>query len=149
VAVAVTEPPDASSASEWCSRVCARHWANDIPASRRNSALAIPMLAALRFTPGTLPPIAFAALAGAALNIPFSVLIKLGQDYLPTRPGTAAGVTLGLAVSVGGLLSPLLGLVAQAHGPEGVLAVLCLAPIPALLLGILLPEPVRGGVPHT
>ena len=112
-------------------------------------ALAVPMLAALRFTPGTLPPLAFAALAGVALNIPFSVLIKLGQDYLPTRPGTAAGVTLGLAVSVGGLLSPLLGLVAQAHGPEGVLAVLCLVPIPALLLGILLPEPVRGGIPRT
>ncbi|MBS2965727.1 MFS transporter [Actinocrinis puniceicyclus] len=104
-------------------------------------ALAIPTLAALRFTPGTLTPLVFAALAGAALNLPFSVLVKLGQDYLPTRPGTAAGVTLGLAVSVGGLLAPLLGLVAQAHGPQGVLAVLCLIPIPALALGTLLPEP--------
>ncbi|MCZ4507520.1 hypothetical protein O3Q52_04700 [Streptomyces sp. ActVer] len=43
-------------------------------------------------------------------NIPFAVLIKLGQDYLPSRPGTAAGVTLGLAMSAGGLFMPLLGI---------------------------------------
>ena len=45
------------------------------------------------------PPLAAGAGGGLALNIPFAVLVKLGQDYLPTRPGTAAGVTLGLGVS--------------------------------------------------
>lgn len=29
--------------------------------------------------------------------------------YLPSRIGTASGVTLGLTVSIGGLISPLLG----------------------------------------
>src|SRR6266542_6568539 len=32
-----------------------------------------------------------------------------GKDYLPSRPGTATGVTLGLAVSIGGLFAPVLG----------------------------------------
>ncbi|MEU7381997.1 MULTISPECIES: hypothetical protein [unclassified Streptomyces] len=47
-----------------------------------------------------------ALLVGLISNIPFAVLIKLGQDYLPSRPGTAAGVTLGLAMSAGGLFMP-------------------------------------------
>ncbi|MFP1625299.1 MFS transporter [Streptomyces sp. 5K101] len=37
-----------------------------------------------------------------------------GQDYLPGRAGTAAGVTLGLAVSVGGIASPVIGALADA-----------------------------------
>ena len=104
-------------------------------------AAAIPLLAGLRCTPGPLAPLLFAVLAGAALNVPFSVLVKLGQDYLPTRPGTAAGVTLGLAVSIGGLIAPVFGLIAQAHGPQGVFVVLCFVPVPTLLLGLFLVEP--------
>ena len=103
--------------------------------------LVVPMLVGLRLCPGTIAPLAFAILAGLALNIPFAVLVKLGQDYLPNRPGTAAGVTLGLGVSLGGLASPLFGLIADAHGPQGVLTALCLVPIPALLFGLLLTTP--------
>ncbi|WP_198035348.1 MFS transporter [Streptacidiphilus rugosus] len=105
------------------------------------AALVLPSLAALLLAPGEWAPLVFALLTGAALNLPFAVLVKLGQDYLPTRPGTAAGVTLGLAVSVGGLISPVLGLVAEAHGPRGALLALCAVPPLALLLGLLLPEP--------
>ncbi|MEV0577429.1 MFS transporter [Streptomyces sp. NPDC050392] len=103
--------------------------------------LAVPALVALRLTPGTVLPLLFAVLAGLALNIPFAVLVKLGQDYLPGRPGTAAGVTLGLAVSIGGLIAPALGATAQAYGPQGVFTILCAIPALALLLGVFLTEP--------
>ncbi|BCY11185.1 putative membrane efflux protein [Actinoplanes sp. L3-i22] len=106
----------------------------------------LPALAGLAFTGGPVLPLIFAGLAGVALNIPFAVLVKLGQDYLPSRPGTAAGVTLGLGVSIGGLFAPLFGLTAQHHGPEGVFVLLCLAPIPAFLLGLLLTDPQRRPV---
>ncbi|MEY9877281.1 FSR family fosmidomycin resistance protein-like MFS transporter [Streptacidiphilus sp. MAP12-33] len=112
------------------------------------TALVLPFLTALLLAPGAWAPLLFALLTGAALNVPFAVLVKLGQDYLPTRPGTAAGVTLGLAVSVGGLIAPVLGLIAEAHGPGGALLALCVVPPAALLLGLLLPEPgrqARGG----
>ncbi|WP_433383538.1 MFS transporter [Actinoplanes sp. CA-142083] len=102
---------------------------------------AVPMLIALRLSGGTIAPLLFAALVGVALNIPFAVLVKLGQDYLPGRPGTAAGVTLGLGVSIGGLFAPLLGLAAQHYGPQGVFAILCAAPLAAWALGLLLTEP--------
>ena len=105
------------------------------------TALTVPMLLALRVCPGSIAPLAFAVLTGLALNIPFAVLVKLGQDYLPGRPGTAAGVTLGLGVSAGGLLAPVFGLIAEHSGPQGVLTVLCAVPVAGLVLGLLLREP--------
>ena len=46
------------------------------------------------------------ALTGFALNQSFSLTVTLGQDYLPTGIGTSSGVTLGLAISVGGCTWP-------------------------------------------
>ena len=80
---------------------------------------------------------------GLVSNIPFAVLVKLGQDYLPSRPGTAAGVTLGLALSAGGLFMPLLGFVADQHGPRGAIMVLAGVTVVAIVVSTVLREP-RG-----
>ena len=82
-----------------------------------------------------------ALIAGLALRVPFSVLVKLGQDYLPNRPGTASAVTLGLAVSAGGVSAPIFGALADAHGPAVVLSVLCGVPVLTYLAGVRLVEP--------
>jgi MFS transporter, FSR family, fosmidomycin resistance protein len=95
------------------------------------------------FAAGGIAPLPGALAAGVALNIPFAVLVKLGQDYLPSRPGTAAGVTLGLGVSIGGLLAPVLGLIADSHGPRGALLVLLAVPPSALLCSLALRAPAR------
>jgi MFS transporter, FSR family, fosmidomycin resistance protein len=107
------------------------------------NAAAIPALIALRACPSAGIALLAALAAGVTVRIPFSVLVKLGQDYLPGRPGTAAGVTLGLAVSAGGLAAPLFGAVAAAHGTPAVFTLLCLLPVPAVALSLLLPEPGR------
>ncbi|GAB2734107.1 MFS transporter [Kitasatospora kifunensis] len=86
-------------------------------------------------------------LVGLISNIPFAVLVKLGQDYLPSRPGTAAGVTLGLALSAGGLFMPLLGLVAERHGPRGALVVLACVTVIAVLGSTVLREPADAAAP--
>ncbi|MDE3132850.1 MAG: MFS transporter [Acidobacteriota bacterium] len=101
----------------------------------------LPAMALLRV--GTQPymGLLWAAVAGLALRIPFSVLIKLGQDYLPNRPGTASAVTLGLAVSAGGVTAPAFGALADAHGPAAVFTVLCLVPVLTFLMGLRLVEP--------
>ncbi len=109
--------------------------------TRIGGILIIPLLIALRITPGEYAPLILALAVGIAINIPFAVLVKLAQDYLPTRPGTAAGVTLGLAMSAGGLFAPAYGLIAERHGPEGVFTVLCAVPLAAVILGIFLKRP--------
>lgn len=58
------------------------------------------------------------------LFLPTSVLVVLGQEYLPNRVGLASGMTLGLAVSVGGMCSPLLGRLADRHGMGVVVMIL-------------------------
>ncbi|MEU8419532.1 hypothetical protein AB0C15_01475 [Micromonospora sp. NPDC048835] len=83
----------------------------------------------------------FVALTSAGLYIPFSPQITLGQDYLPTRVGTASGITLGLTVSVGGLVSPLIGGVADAISLQAALAPLILMPALSWLLFRTLTEP--------
>jgi FSR family fosmidomycin resistance protein-like MFS transporter len=105
------------------------------------NAAAIPALIALRACPSAGIALVAALAAGVTIRIPFSVLVKLGQDYLPGRPGTAAGVTLGMAVSAGGLSAPAFGAIAAAHGTPAVFTLLCLLPVPAVALSLLLPEP--------
>ncbi|MFI0900018.1 MFS transporter [Streptomyces sp. NPDC020983] len=83
----------------------------------------------------------FVALASAGLYIPFSLQVTLGQDYLPSRVGTASGVTLGLAVSVGGVLSPAVGALADATSLRTALLPLIALPALGWLLTRPLPEP--------
>jgi FSR family fosmidomycin resistance protein-like MFS transporter len=70
------------------------------------------------------------------LYLPFSVQVTLGQEYLPNRIGTASGVTIGLAVSAGGAVAPLVGLLADAHGLARALGGLLALPPLALLLSL-------------
>ena len=111
-----------------------------------NAAL-LPALCALLACDNKYAALPLALLAGLVTNVPFAVLVKLGQDYLPSRPGTAAGVTLGLAVSAGGLFMPLLGLVAERHGPQGAIAVLAIVPVIAIVVSAALREPSHGQEP--
>ncbi len=66
---------------------------------------------------------------GLALNTPFSLHVTLGQDYLPNRVGTASGVTLGLAVSVGGIAAPFFGALADATSLQTSLATMLVIPL--------------------
>ncbi|MDR1686692.1 MAG: MFS transporter [Desulfovibrio sp.] len=71
---------------------------------------------------------------GLALYVPFSPAVVMGQKYLPNRIGLASGVTLGLAVSVGGIAAPILGSVADVHGLQPVMYIVAgVAVLPAIL----------------
>jgi len=110
-------------------------------AIRGGFALAIPGLLGLVLSTSPLAAMGFVVLTGVAVFLPFSVFVVLGQDYLPHRIGTASGVTVGLAVSVGGLFSPLLGALADATSLRITLTTLLGLPALALLLTTLMHEP--------
>jgi FSR family fosmidomycin resistance protein-like MFS transporter len=107
---------------------------------RWSYAAGVPALAGLVLVPG--PAVfGFVAVAAVALYVPFSLHVTLGQDYLPGRVGTASGVTLGLAVSLGGIATPVLGAVADAHGLETALAILIALPAAAAAIAWRLRDP--------
>jgi FSR family fosmidomycin resistance protein-like MFS transporter len=103
--------------------------------------LTVPALGALLLVHDRTIALALVAVTGLALFMPFSVFVMLGQDYLPNRIGTASGVTVGLAVSVGGLFSPVLGWLADTTSLRTSLAALVALPVVALLLSFTMHEP--------
>ena len=108
--------------------VLAGRWGR-IRTVRISYAVAIPAVAAIALVPGPAVYV-LVAVAAIALYTPFSLHVTLGQDYLPNRHGTASGVTLGLAVSVGGLGAPAIGAIANATSLRW--ALLALAALPAI-----------------
>lgn len=55
-------------------------------------------------------------LLGFVMYAPFSAQVVLGQQYLAKNIGFASGITLGLATSLGGVVAPLLGWIADNYG---------------------------------
>jgi MFS transporter, FSR family, fosmidomycin resistance protein len=104
-------------------------------------ALAVPGLLGLVLASNQSIALIFVVLAGIGTFMPFSVFVVLGQDYLPNRIGTASGVTVGLAVSIGGLFSPVFGWLADSTSLRLTLCAFIMLPILALLLSALIHEP--------
>jgi FSR family fosmidomycin resistance protein-like MFS transporter len=86
-------------------------------------------------------------LAGAAVIGTFGVSLVMSQEYLPARVGMASGLSIGLAIGLGGVAALTLGAVADAIDLRA--ALLGTAVGPALALGVSLllpPAPVRRRV---
>ncbi|MFI1097239.1 MFS transporter [Streptomyces sp. NPDC020917] len=111
-----------------------------VTVARRSYLLSVAAVAGLLLAPGPLV-YPFVALASLGLYVPFSLQVTLGQDYLPSRVGTAGGVTLGLTVSIGGLASPLVGALADATSLRTALVPLVAMPALSWLAFRTLPEP--------
>lgn len=78
---------------------------------------------------------------GLTLFAPFSPMVVLGQKYLPNHMGLASGVTLGLAVSIGGVAAPFLGWISDNYGIRQALVCLTILPIIATIIAFILPKP--------
>ncbi|MFI6722714.1 MFS transporter [Streptomyces sp. R-74717] len=119
-------------------RLAARH--GRIPVVQWSYASTVLAVAGVVFVPGPLF-YGFVALTSAALYVPFSLHVTLGQDYLPRRVGTAGGITLGLTVSIGGIAGPVIGAVADATSLQTALAPLIALPALGWILLRTLNEP--------
>lgn len=108
-------------------------------------ALSVPAVAGVALVPGPAVYV-MVALTAVTLYVPFSLHVTLGQDYLPNRLGTASGVTLGLAVSIGGLGSPVVGAVAGVTSLRwGLLSLVAMAVVAWVAArGLRAPERVRA-----
>jgi FSR family fosmidomycin resistance protein-like MFS transporter len=83
-----------------------------------------PLLCLLAIAKNTLFATIILLFVGIFIFLPYSSMVVLGQKYLPNRLGLASGITLGLAVSVGGIAAPLLGKIADTYGIQTVMIVI-------------------------
>jgi FSR family fosmidomycin resistance protein-like MFS transporter len=104
--------------------------------------LAIPPLLALLLLAGdaTAGAVLVAAIGFVTIGN-FSLTVVIGQEYLPGRPALASGITLGLAIGIGGLIAAGLGPLADQFGLPAVLWLLAALPLPAAALAATLPRP--------
>jgi FSR family fosmidomycin resistance protein-like MFS transporter len=90
------------------------------------------------------PSLAVAAIMlvpiGLAVSAANSVTVVLAQDYLPNRVGLAAGVTLGLSMTIGGLLTPVFGSIADHYGLSRAMLLIALVPSLAFAMSLTLHE---------
>ncbi|MGW9170658.1 MFS transporter [Streptomyces decoyicus] len=96
--------------------------------------VALPALLGIAWAPTFPVLVVSTVLFGTAMFLPFSAQVTLAQDYLPNRPGTASGLTLGMAMAAGGLCSPAFGWLADSAGLRTTFyALLAVFIVPALL----------------
>ena len=107
---------------------------------------AAPVLATLILTTSGGGPLAvgelivIAGLVGLTFIPSQTAFVVLGQEYLPNHLGIAAGVSLGLAISLGGAAAPLLGRIGDRAGLTATMwvnvALICTAGALAIALAL-------------
>ncbi len=109
--------------------------------ARLGFCLFTPALLMMLWMPNIFSAGLFLIFMGIAICLVYSPLVVLGQQYLPNRVGLASGVTLGLSVSIGGIVAPLLGRIADSFGlPATFYVIGCISLIP-LIFSFLLSAP--------
>jgi FSR family fosmidomycin resistance protein-like MFS transporter len=99
-----------------------------------------PLLAFFLHVPGVAGLASLVLIGGGTVGT-YSVAVVMGQEYLPGREGIAGGVTMGLAIGIGGIGVPLLGALADRQGVAAVFPILGALPLLAAALSATLPGP--------
>jgi FSR family fosmidomycin resistance protein-like MFS transporter len=89
---------------------------------------------------GGVPGAIALAAVGACVIGTFGVTMVMSQEYLPRHIGMASGLSIGLSIGLGGVAAIGLGALADAVDLRTSLYVCAAAPLPGLLLGLLLPS---------
>jgi FSR family fosmidomycin resistance protein-like MFS transporter len=102
-----------------------------------------PLIAAFIVVGGVVGAVCL-ALVGVCVIGTFGVTMVMSQEYLPSRIGTASGLSIGMSVGLGGFAAVGLGAVADSVDLRAALWVAAAAPLVAVALGALLPSSRRG-----
>jgi FSR family fosmidomycin resistance protein-like MFS transporter len=87
-------------------------------------------------------------LSGAAVIGTFGVSLVLSQEYMPGRVGMASGLSIGLAIGLGGVAALTLGAVADAIDLETAVVATAAGPALAFFVTLLLPPSPRRRPPE-
>jgi FSR family fosmidomycin resistance protein-like MFS transporter len=102
-----------------------------------------PLIVAFVYVGGVVGIVAL-TLVGVCVVGTFGVTMVLSQLYLPRHLGMASGLSVGLAMGIGGIAAVVLGIVADAVDLRLALTVSAIAPALGVFVCIRLPEPARS-----
>lgn len=81
---------------------------------------------------------AMTVLLAISIDVFYPSAVALGMSYVPNHLGMASGLSYGVAICVGGVAEPFLGMAGDAVGLETVMFVLAAASLAATLLGVVI-----------
>ncbi len=88
---------------------------------------------------GGIPGMIALSVVGAAVVGTFGITMVMSQEYLPRHLAMASGLSIGLSIGLGGVAAVILGAVADSIDLRTALYICAAAPVPAILLTLLLP----------
>src|SRR5689334_2472997 len=103
-------------------------------------ALLLPLILVFVHADGVVAAVAL-MLVGMCVVGTFGVSMVLSQLYLPRHVGMASGLSIGLAMGVGGIAAVVLGAVADLIDLKTALTISAIAPVAGVFLCLLLPAP--------
>ena len=92
---------------------------------------------------GGVPGVLALMLVGACVVGTFGVTMVLSQLYLPRHVGMASGLSIGLAMGIGGVAAVALGAVADAVDLKTALTISAVAPALGVVFSLRLPAPAK------
>lgn len=107
---------------------------------RTGLTLLIPCLCILAFSRSVLFSTFMLIPTAMSLNLAFSPSVALGQKFVPNHIGLASGITMGLAASFGGVVSPMLGKVADMTGVTTVIYIIIGLAVAACIASYFVPD---------
>jgi FSR family fosmidomycin resistance protein-like MFS transporter len=110
---------------------------------RASFAVSTPLIVLYALDDGALGAAAL-ILSGAAVIGTFGVSLVMSQEYMPARVGLASGLSIGMAIGLGGIAALSLGAVADAVDLDAAVLATAAGPALALLLSFALPPAPRG-----
>lgn len=102
-------------------------------------ALTVPLIVVYVLV-GGLPGDAALVLAGALVISTFGITVVMSQEYMPSRIATAAGLSVGLAIGLGGVFAVSLGAVADSLDLETAMLAIAAGPALGALVALTLPR---------
>lgn len=102
--------------------------------------LVVPCLTAVTLSRNVLLSTILLVPTAMFLNFAFSPSVALGQKFVPNHLGLASGITMGLASSFGGVVSPMLGKIADHAGLPVVMWILIVISAVACAASFFVPD---------
>ena len=89
----------------------------------------------------------FAALLAIASDLFYPSAVAQGMSYVPRHLGTASGISYGIAVCIGGVAEPFLGMAGDAYGLVPVMFIIAAITVVAAALAlVVLKRDAKDGV---
>lgn len=99
-----------------------------------------PSIILLIFSKNVILSLLFLIPLAASESLSYSPLVVSSQSYLPNHTGFASGISLGLSVSIGALVCPLLGVVSDTYGLNYAFYILCGTAVVLSIMSVFIKE---------